>query len=476
MLFNSRDMNWLPVILRSIYTVLFIILNFSVCCGQLNDSRYGNFQFPKDGNPLELIEKARTLVYKGDMDSSLTLLGKAKQLTDDCVVRARCYRIEGQVHLRQSEYAKVACSAFAGLTETGECCGKSDRILLRNLLGVSCTYRGEYAEALNHFFEAMIEAERDSLREELALVISNIGLNYYKMYDYQTAISYWEKALLLNHFYDDAQLIHLNIALSLIYLRRFEEAETKLKKVMEGEDSLNEGSSMVYFYALGLLHEFQNSLDSAKTSYQRSLALARNNDPRFVAENLLSISKVTPHDGRKQINMLNEAAAIASAHSFVDILYRIYTERLALAKNQGDELAIVTDQNKILTLWDHYYGQGAARVSASYKAKLLEVDLAKRKAINAESIGLSTQLEEMQGYYRYLMVILAAGTFVILGLILSSFLSNKKQAQRLERIVRHRVSKLEENAKRIDAILQERGRRVDSYKKVSSSRSLFVAT
>ena len=64
-----------------------------------------------------------------------------------------------------------------------------------NGLALDYTYIAEYDKALEYHFRISCVREEEGNKAEISITLNNIGLVYFKLHNYESALKYYEKCL-----------------------------------------------------------------------------------------------------------------------------------------------------------------------------------------------------------------------------------------------------------------------------------------
>lgn len=150
--------------------------------------------------------------------------------------------------------------------------------LLRGL-AVSYTYTAKYDLGIKYNFELLRTTEEDNDSLERALAFNNIGLTYYMLSHFESALRYYYQSLKGKFFLErQNQLtrVYLNISLCYSYIRDFSNADQFLRKGFYNSQLPGQGILAIEgLQAYGVFHLFKQNLDSAEIYTLRSYSLAK---------------------------------------------------------------------------------------------------------------------------------------------------------------------------------------------------------
>jgi Tfp pilus assembly protein PilF len=410
-----------------------------------------------------MIESVKMLGNMGVDDRALALAEGAKTLTSDSAILSMCFRIDCQIYLRLGNVQESMASAGEALRLLPHNCDATEEFKIKNVLGVIETLRGQFSEAFLHFTRCLSLA--DEIKDESleVSVLANLGLLYYKMFDYESAIQCWEKALDLKM--DDAYRV--NLSLAYINSGSYGRASALLDEARNGLDTMEPRTRINFFYAVGTLFDSLGRTDSAAVCFDSSYRLAKPVDPRFAAENLLSLARVHLKCGRLKIGeqFLDSVQEVAGKMDFQDVLLRYYWERIRLSAFKHDLEGRIRAQDKYLIHRDAFYDFRMAHIAATQKERFRELDQKKNILINQSRLDASVRLAVLQTRFKVVSLTVAIMLLVSIVLLIYQIKTRTKHKSILEEAVNARVSSCEERNSMLERIIEIREKRKQRIEK-----------
>jgi tetratricopeptide (TPR) repeat protein len=266
------------------------------------------------------------------------------------------------------------------------------RIEVKKILrgvALAYTYKANYDLGLRYNFELLKATEQDNDSLEMAYVLNNIGLIYYKLNNRQTALKYYHRVLDVKSPLDSHPLTTPLLNLSLCYseLGDFSKASEFLKKGLDSCNPECDGPYMLEVHqACGSFHFCQGSLDSAVVYYLKSYSLARKlGNKRYQLSNALVITDIYFQQDQSSLatRYLAEVELTMQQAPFGYELIKLYPRLSLFYKRTGNVKKRIFYQEKCAQLMDSIYSRqltnNLMKIESDYlerknKAKIAEQD------------------------------------------------------------------------------------------------------
>jgi tetratricopeptide (TPR) repeat protein len=231
-----------------------------------------------------------------------------------------------------------------------------------NGIAITYTFFADYDKALEYNFKSLLLHEEDNNKGDISIVLNNIGLVYFKLKNYLSALEYYEKSLQYklesdDHF--DLDRLLINMGLCYNQIKDFPQAQNRINEAFQvcAADCSNEIMIEGQF-ALGVSFYGMKDYSNALKHFQESLKISTEiGNKRFQTENLIYIAHVhvNQRDTGKAIDVLNQVEELASAAGFNEILIQTYKE-FANVYTLRDEFKLASFyKDKYITLKDSIY-------------------------------------------------------------------------------------------------------------------------
>ena len=152
--------------------------------------------------------------------------------------------------------------------------------------GIDALYKNEHRNSLQKFTEAKKIAEQNKFYEQQFIATNCIGLNYYQMSDYSTALDFYLNAysVAVKHLKSDQEMTVLN-NIALVYQQqgKYSEAEKHQKRAYDLAVGNNDYIGIaIYANNLAELMNIENRLDDAQNYIKIAReALLKKSNPRI---------------------------------------------------------------------------------------------------------------------------------------------------------------------------------------------------
>jgi tetratricopeptide (TPR) repeat protein len=328
---------------------------------------------------------------------------------------------------------------------------------LLNGLGVAYTYMANYDDALKAHYQALQLKENDS-PYQIGLTLGNIGLIYYKIGNFEKALSYFHENLIAwNQSNDkfDKHGLRLNISLCYSNLKNFKLAEKYLKTVVRDcQSGCDDLINIEVAFAEGILHFEKEQLDSSEYSFLKAYNTATQlANSRYQLAVGYELSKIYLH--RHQFDLaeyylMSSMQTVKAPFNFE--LIKVYAQLAQLYKKTNNLKMMAHYQNEYVVLKDKIYNESLTnnlmRVEGEFRDHQNQDKLAEKDAL----IILKDEI-----IHRQRLLNIAVGVILVLLLVLLRMLfvryNEKQRANRLlDQKVKERTEELERS---LSIMLQE---------------------
>lgn len=213
--------------------------------------------------------------------------------------------------------------------------------------GIEALYKNEHQISLQKFTAARKIAEQNKYLEQQFIATNCIGLNYYQMSDYSTALDYYLNAyaFAVKNLKSDQEMTVLN-NIALVYQQqgKYNEAEKHQKKAYDLAVANNDYIGIgIYAANLAELLNIENRLnDSQKYINIARAALLKKNSPRITID--VDLAQAKNYFQRKKYNeslqileellpSLKNKENLDSKISALILLSKVYQEKKELSKS-----------------------------------------------------------------------------------------------------------------------------------------------
>lgn len=149
-------------------------------------------------------------------------------------------------------------------------------------MGVQAMFSEKYSKSLEILTTAKVQAQREIDYQCLFLSLNNIGLDYYKLFDYTEALNYYSKAysIAVEHLQRNDEMIVLN-NIAILYSKNSDHAKSKsyfLRAYRISKDYDDLRRTARYALNLGLVFNKLNESTRAKHFFEIAKSLNQKND------------------------------------------------------------------------------------------------------------------------------------------------------------------------------------------------------
>jgi tetratricopeptide (TPR) repeat protein len=329
---------------------------------------------------------------------------------------------------------------------------EDEEMRIANSLGLAYMMTSKYDSSLiNYFYALRMRMERKQQRE-IALILGNIALLYYKMGGLEEALMYNTRALavLENVVAPDVhENILTNTALCYALSSDFVRADELLDQ-WEGEylNKLSKKSTMNWLFAKGELLIRQEKFEQALIYFKESLQLAEEmGDGRFEVEGKNAVARCLYKLGQvsKAKEYLKWCEAKAIEHGSDLELSLTYWAMLPILKDERNVMALSDFQDRYFILREKLNDQKVFNRISVAKVEFEEQQNKLQIARQAEVISLNQRVINQQ---QVLNIVLVGLAVLMTGFIIVLYRFSKYQKNislALDRKVIERTRELQEN-------------------------------
>jgi tetratricopeptide (TPR) repeat protein len=437
--------------MRSTITCFCCICLFGHCCLSQNLDSLQKVLSGKEWDRMHHDQKARVneligLYYARNSAraTGLEWIDKAICEAKDSTLLARCYRIKAQLLIKEERFDDTkAAVLMANLYRTKNDPVKEARIVL-NIMGVACTLTGLYEKAFECYYRSLELAEKDNDYEGMCTVTANLGLNYYKVCDYDMAIKYFEKSKVLCAEPDRVEHVYSNLALAYSHAGLPGTAMDHLQKILASPYQPSRADLVHVYYAQGLTFEKLGKSDFAENAYMRSFRIAQEyNNYRMTAENAVSLANIYLRTTRYAMadSCLKLSKVLAQCYHLEDVLVKVFTAQTVCAKELGDWPALVVAQRNLINKSEQLYNTALAKTLGVQKSRFLEKDYQIAMHLHSQVLKQNRILAIDHLIFTYVVILVALLLIIMSTLIILSISMRRRHRTRLEGIIRMRLEK-----------------------------------
>nr|WP_302180120.1 tetratricopeptide repeat protein [Chryseosolibacter indicus] len=293
----------------------------------------------------------------------------------------------------------------------------------------------------------------DGENQEFYIVLNNIGFVYYKLKEYNKALSYYLQSLDLQNRlqeYYDFESDLLNVSLCYINLKDFGRAKEYVDSALNScKTHCSDDVILNGYYSLGEI--FLNLKDSAKAEYQfvKSLKTAKDlGNHRLVLDNIVQLSHILISQGRmsEAKTYLEEAEVlINNSASFNLEIIKIYSCLVAFYKKLGDFIQMAYYQEKYISIKDSIYNEALTTNLMKVEAEHLQKENMARIEAQKQVIDLTEKNITVQRWVNILIGVIAFALLIVIMLLIRINKTRKTINEALEKKVQERTKELQQS-------------------------------
>lgn len=282
-----------------------------------------------------------------------------------------------------------------------------------NNAGISYMYKGNYDSALSYHFKSLILREEEGDQRAIGNSHNNIGLVYFKLRNYQRALEHYQQALEIKDELKDSvdiERILTNIGLCYNQLKLPNEAISSVERALKScgkncaQSVLKEAN-----FVFGISYLDNHDLEKAARYLNLSLEIAKEqNDIRYWIETLISLSKVENRRENYDASLayLEEANSLAEGSGFAELLLDIYKESFKNYRLTDDFKNESVFQAKYIKLKDSIYSENLLKNLATIQTNFEQRENLKTIQLKDENIRLKDeQIQRQRLQYIFAVVV-----------------------------------------------------------------------
>ena len=225
---------------------------------------------------------SRTYKTQGIYDTAFLYIDSAKThafLNKISAQYANVFDYEGLIYMRLSNYQKATDCFYTCINYAEK---ENDSLKIHDgfeHLGSVAFYRKDYKNAIKFYKNALVFCTSSIYARYYITTLDNIGLGFLNIQQFDSALFYQKKSLILLEQLNDSTLLaesYLNIGSTLLDLKKFKEAEIYFKKAHEINLTLkNDYAIQLSNLHLGKVYLSIGDYKKAQPYLEKSLALAK---------------------------------------------------------------------------------------------------------------------------------------------------------------------------------------------------------
>lgn len=453
---------------RLLFIVTGIVVAFGDAYSQdrtISDSLYSALVNKSPADRFSVLYDLTFNYIKKDNETALSLIEQAQEaayMSRDSLWMVKSLRVKGQI-LYLLERMDEAEDAFEIALPIARRNGyKNEQLYVQQSQGKLCLFKGKYDSSLKLHFNTLELANELPQKNILAATLCDLGITYYKLMDYSTALGYLLRSLSVPELSSNGLPVVLsNIGLCYAQLGDYVEGRRYLEKSLTECGDACAGQDMMNIeYGFGIIALGEQEIYEAEKHFLKSYEFAVIlEDSRFQLDNIYLLAQIYLQDKqfKKASNYLFDAEKLIDSQTPFNLeIIKIYSQFCDLYLSTGDFEKASLYQSKYILLKDSVYSEqltaNLMRIEAEYQERENEFKIATQKGI----ISLNETVIKGQRTLNVLVGLLGLITLAFSVVMFRNYRIKKQLNILLERRVRERTQELECNRKELLAILNER--------------------
>jgi signal transduction histidine kinase len=307
---------------------------------------------------------------------------------------------------------------------------KQIKFILNNA-GIAYNHLGNYDKALEYHFKSLLIREEEGDKKSIGTALNNLGNVFYNLKDHKKAIDYYQRAL--NTKKDIGDVVDLDrilINLGLCY-NQIGEFKNGISQFDQGFAicglNCSDNVKREGLLGLGIAYSKSKNLDKAEECFLKSLTISKKqNNALYQINNLFQLSLVESIRGNdeKELKYLDEALVLAEGSDYVDPLIQVYEQFAKLYGEKSDYKKTAFYLSKYKQLKDSIYSDELIKNLAKVQTNYAERENIKTIKEKDEVLVLKEALIARQRAQNLFVAIIV---LLVLGLGLVLLIANKRQ-------------------------------------------------
>lgn len=445
--------------------LFFLILNFNLTYAQKIDSLTSLLATGTD------VEKCRILTELAyeylDIDNSLSLEHSSKAFNiakenRDTLLIVETGRIKSQAFDRLGKVDSTIFLLIEILPYANEKNLVNDIAKIFNLLGLSYTYKAEYAKALQYHFQSLELRENLGDVGSISVSLNNIGLVYYKMRAYDKALRFYQKSLNLKNEVGilDVGTLLVNISLCYAHLNDYKQADNFVERAFKTCTGHCSKELLMYgFYSCGVRSAGLKNFKKAESEFLRSYFLSKElDDKRLLLDNIIYLSKIYISSNQlklaeKYLQQTQELIKQGIPYNLE--LIKVYSELFSLYRKSKNYEKVSTYQGLYIQLKDSIYSDELTRNLMQVEADYLERENKAKIISQSKIMALNDEIIFRQRIINACVIVVALLLTAMTFILLIRNRYKKKMNDLLELKVKERTLELEQNQSALHNAIME---------------------
>lgn len=389
-----------------------------------------------------ILHRMATTYVDYDNEKALEYLieaGKLGQASGDTDYLLRNQRAKGQILRRMGRNAEalITLKALLDNPELHSDTAEYTNVLLA--IGLTFLTESDFDDALDYFFRALTLAETRLDSAAMALIMSNIGMVYYKLMDHPKAKAFYIRSLMFQPGIGLQPGRMINLTLSLLQMGELDEGLGLLLTLDRSCDEVSPQLKVHLYYAWGIYYFESEDYRAAEDYFHSSLFLAREQDDgRMVLDNLILLADVAEarggvEDAKRYLMTAVQTAGPQMPHNREKL--RIYKSLGRLSRVLGDYPSAVYYQERYIDLRDSIYSDEMITNLMTLESNFIDEQNSKR--IHLHKALLQANSEILKGQRRLNFTLTMLGVFMAAFLVL--LIKELRREARIRNVMKEQI-------------------------------------
>ncbi len=307
---------------------------------------------------------------------------------------------------------------------------KQIKFILNNA-GIAYNYLGNYDKALEYHYKSLLIREEEGDKKSIGTALNNLGMVFYDLKDPNKAIEYYIRAIQIKiELRDNSDLDRIFINLGICY-NQLGDFKLATKQFDEGfnvcKENCSDNVKREGLLGLGIAHLGTKNLEKAENCFLQSLEISKKQHNSIYQINnyhQLSLLESSRGNDEKALAYLEEELVLAEGSDFVEPLIQLYDQFAKIYSKEHNYEKMAYYLNKYTQLKDSIYSDELIKNLAKVQTNYAERENIKTIYEQDQVLQLKQQLIERQ---RNQYIFIVAITLLVLGLATVLLVANRKQ-------------------------------------------------
>jgi two-component sensor histidine kinase len=393
-------------------------------------------------------------MYYSNTGSDLNEKFRVKEKALLCYKQSNNKEKEADIYLALADLYEIAAQPSVALVNAKQALklylviGHKDLRGTYDLLGMISTSLGDYKEGVRYGLLAVkiAEAMGDNASDQMCTIYNRLGVTYFYLIEYQSALLYYKKAMLIARKLNDSRTIHtltVNICNTYLKLNRPAEALALLKEIERKYPATDTYSHIIYSSQFMLSYEMLKQYEKAQQYCNEMELLLQKPNLIWEEKRLIYGTIIKYLLAVKQYPKLRKYMVVYEAENRKagGIREMIGLERswFMLDSMEGNYLSAIRHYQRYKNLNDSLFNdtksKQIAQLQIQYETEKKDRDLKVQgeniQSLTQESLLQQAKLERVQ-LMRNVTFLFVGLLLVIVGLLYNRYMFKQRNNKKLE--------------------------------------------